>query len=566
MLFEWGEFDAGANVMSNSGSATITGGQLVARFLKKEGVDAVFTLSGGHVMDIYNGCLDEGIRVIDVRHEQTAAHAADAWTRLTGVCGVAIVTAGPGVTDAVTGVANAFRANVPMLLIGGQAPIRNYLKGGLQELNCVDMMKPISKFSATVHETARIPEFLGIAIREAYSGRPGPAFLEIPSDVLDGTVAKSGVKFPVNFRSLGRPRGDEKLVEAAARLLEGASRPALLAGTQVQHCRASESLLAFVRKVKIPAYLNGAARGCLPDDWTVFSRSRKHALSKADVVVIIGTPFDFRLGYGGSISPDAKIIQVDLDYSELCHNRDIDVPIHGDPGAVLEQLTDALSICDGRREWIDELTAMEARAALLDVPFINSDAVPIHPLRLAHEINQFIREDTIFIADGGDVVTMAAGVVRTRRPGNWLDPGPLGTLGVGAPFAIAAKTARPRDEVFILFGDGAFGLTGFDYDTLIRFDMPVIGVVANNAAWNQVRYYQLAKYGAERGSVANLLSPLRYDKIVEAMGGYGELVSEPAQIRPALDRARACGKPACINVLVDPQAFSTSTKSMGLYK
>ncbi len=553
--------------MSNSGSAKITGGQLVARFLKAEGVDAVFTLCGGHVMDIYNGCLDEGIRVIDVRHEQTAAHAADAWTRLTGTCGVAIVTAGPGVTDAVTGVANAFRANIPMLLIGGQAPIRNQLRGGLQELNCVDMMKPISKFSATVHETARIPEFLAIAIREAYSGRPGPAFLEIPSDVLDGTVDESNVRFPVNFRSKGRPLGDKKLVEKAAKLLDAASRPALLAGTQVQHCRASEDLLGLVRKLGIPTYLNGAARGCLPDDiGTVFSRSRKQALSKADVVLIIGTPFDFRLGYGGSISLNAKIIQVDLDYSELCRNRDIDVPIHGDPGAVLEQLTDAVSASRGQGNWIDELTAIEVRAALLDAPFLASDAIPIHPLRLAHEINQFIREDTIFIADGGDVVTMAASVVRTLRPGNWLDPGPLGTLGVGAPFAIAAKTARPGDEVFILFGDGTFGLTGFDYDTLIRFDMPVIGVVANNAAWNQVRYYQLAKYGAARGNVANLLSPVRYDKIVEAMGGYGEFVTEPAQIRPALDRARSCGKPACINVVVDPQAFSTSTKSLGLYK
>lgn len=547
--------------------AKISGGQLVARFLKAEGVEAVFTLCGGHVMDIYNGCLDEGIRVIDVRHEQTAAHAADAWTRLTGVCGVAIVTAGPGVTDAVTGVANAFRANVPMLLIGGQAPIRNHLKGGLQELDCVDLMKPITKFSAAVPETARIPEFLGMAIRETYSGRPGPAFLEIRKDVLDGGVDEAGVKYPVNFRSKGRPKGDEDLIEAAARLLDGARRPALMAGTQVQHCRASDSLLAFVRRLGIPAYLNGAARGCLPEDaCTVFSKSRKHALSKADVVVVVGAPFDFRLGYGQCISPEAKIIQVDLDYSELCRNRDVEVPIHGDPGAVLEQLSDAVSRSRVRQEWIDELAAIEALAAEHDLPFLNSDAVPIHPLRLAREINEFIRADTIFIADGGDVVTMAAGVVRTCRPGNWLDPGPLGTLGVGAPFAIAAKAARPRDEVVILFGDGAFGLTGFDYDTLVRFDMPVIGVVANNASWNQVRYVQVAKYGAGRGSVASLLSPLRYDRIVEAMGGYGELVTDPSQIRPALDRARDSGKPACINVMVDPKVVSSSTKSLAIYK
>ncbi|MFZ2448785.1 MAG: thiamine pyrophosphate-binding protein [Syntrophobacteraceae bacterium] len=547
--------------------ATVTGGQLVARFLKNEGVEAVFTLCGGHVMDIYNGCVDEGIRIIDVRHEQTAAHAADAWTRLTGVCGVALVTAGPGVTDAVTGVANAFRASVPMLLIGGQAPVRNLLKGGLQELNSVDLMKPISKFSATVPETARIPEFMGMALREAHNGRPGPAFLEIPNDVLDGAVDGANVAFPIHFRSKGRTRGDDKLVEAAARLIDGAKRPALLAGTQVWHCRAADRLLAFVRKTKIPTYLNGAARGCLPEDSApVLSRSRKHALSKADLAVIVGTPFDFRLGYGNTIAPGAKIIQVDLDYAELCHNRDVDVPILGDIGAVLEQLADAASPSAGHKEWLEELRAVDSRLSQQDLPFMHSDAVPIHPLRLAREINDFLTEDTIFIADGGDVVTMAAGVVKTRKPGHWLDPGPLGTLGVGAPFAIAAKAARPESPVFVLFGDGAFGLTGFDYDTLIRFDMPVIGVVGNNAAWNQVRYAQLHKYGPERGNVANRLSPLRYDKIVEAMGGHGENVTDPAQIRPALERARNSAKPALINVMLDPEAFSASTKSLGIYK
>lgn len=547
--------------------AALSGGKLVAKALAAEGTRTIFTLCGAHVMDIYSGCIDEGIRIIDVRHEQAAAHAADAWTRLTGFPGVAVVTAGPGVTDAVTGVANAFRAQVPMLVIGGQAPIRNALKGGLQEMNCVDLMKPITKFSGTVFDTARIPEMIGIALREAYNGRPGPSFLEIPQDVLDREVEERDVHFPLHSRSRGRITGDRKLVARAAELLGGAQRPAVLAGTQVWSCRAAAQLQSFVERSGIPTYLNGAARGCLPPDSPhAFSRTRKHALSRADVVLVIGTPLDFRLQYGSRIAPEARIIQVDLDYAELCHNREVEVPIQADAGAVLEELEGAFSTAGRCQTWLNELRAMEIELADRERGFLESDAVPIHPLRLAREIDAFLRDDSILIADGGDVVTMAAGVLRARGPGQWLDPGPLGTLGVGTPFAIAAKAAMPDKDVVVLFGDGAFGLTGFDYDTLVRFDLPVVGIVANNAAWNQVRYVQLQKYGTARGNAANQLSPLRYDRIVEAMGGHGECVTQPAAIRPALDRARASGKPACVNVIVDRDTFSTSTRDLTIYK
>lgn len=546
--------------------ATVTGGQLVAKFAGHAGIKALFTLCGGHIMDIYNGCVEEGIRVIDVRHEQSAAHAADAWTRLTGVPGLAAVTAGPGVTDAVTGVANAFRAQIPMLLIGGQAPLRNLLKGGLQELNHVDLMKPITKFSATVFETERIPEYMAIALRECYSGRPGPSFLEIPNDVLDRKVEESAVAFPTDYRAMGRTRGDAAQIERCIQLIEKAKRPAILAGTQVWHCRATERLEALVRKTGIPTYLNGAARGALPSDLEcLFSRSRKYALSKADVVVIIGTPFDFRLGYGSRISPDTKVIQIDLDYSELCHNRSVDVPINGDIASVLDDIDAAICAPDDLTGWRRELMAREEEILEQERPFLASEEIPIHPLRLAREINSFLTEDSIFIADGGDVVTISANVIKTRKPGKWLDPGPLGTLGVGAPFAIAAKAAFPQCEVVALFGDGAFGCTGFDYDTLVRFKMPVVGILANNAAWNQVRFAQLLKYGHERGNIANTLSPIRYDLIIEAMGGHGEYVTAPDQIRPALERARDSGKPALLNVIVNRDVFSASTKSMSIY-
>ena len=546
--------------------AKITGGRLVAKFAKSEGIGAIFTLCGGHVMDIYNGCAEEGIQVIDVRHEQTAAHAADAWTRLTGFPGIAVVTAGPGVTDAVTGIANAFRAQIPMLLIGGQAPLNSLLKGGLQELNHVEIMEPITKFSATVFETERIAEYMAIALRHAYSGRPGPSFLEIPTDVLNKEFEEADVQIPIGYRAKGRTRPASRDIETAAELLDKADRPAILAGTQVWLCRAVEALNALVEKMQIPIYLNGAARGAVdPDSQLLFSRSRRHALSRADVVMIIGTPFDFRLGYGNRIASGAKIIQVDLDYSELCHNRSVDVPINADIASALEDLTGAVRSGGGRDSWRRELRAMENEILEKEREFLLSDEVPIHPLRLAREINDFLSEDSIFVADGGDVVTISANVIRTLKPGKWLDPGPLGTLGVGTPFAIAAKTAFPATEVVALFGDGAFGCTGFDYDTLIRHDLPVVGIVANNAAWNQVRFAQLARYGPERGNLANILTPLRYDRVVEAMGGYGEHVVEPSKIRAALERARSSCKPACVNVIVNRDVFSASTKSMSIY-
>jgi acetolactate synthase-1/2/3 large subunit len=545
----------------------ITGGQLVAKALKRAGVTTIFTLSGVHIVDIYNGCLDEGIRIIDVRHEQTAAHAAEAWSRLTGIPGVAVVTAGPGVTDAVTGVATAFRNQTPMLLIGGQAPRDQILKGGLQELDHVSLMKPITKLSTSVPDTERIPELINTALREAFNGRPGPSFLEIPMDVLDNAVDLNNVLFPAYCRSEGRPQGDPALVEQAAALLDRAERPAMIAGTQVWHCRADRELLSLSEKAGIPTFLNGAARGCLDECCPYFlMRSRRHALSGADVVLVIGTPFDFRLAYGKRISRDAKIIQIDLDYSELGHNRDIDIGIQGDVKAVLAQLAAAVSPPGRSDSWIEELRQIEDELREKDRPFLDSDAMPIHPLRLAREIRDFMAEDAIFIADGGDVVTMSAGVITPCKPGRWLDPGPLGTLGVGTPFAIAAKAAMPETEVVVLFGDGAFGLTGFDYDTLVRFDMPVIGIVANNAAWNQVRYGQIERYGKVRGDVANILSPMRYDRVVEAMGGHGEHVTEPSHIRPALERARSSGKPSLINVMVDPNVFSSGTRQQSMFK
>jgi acetolactate synthase-1/2/3 large subunit len=548
---------------------TISGGHLVAHALKAEGIEAIFTLCGGHIIDIYDGCTDAGIRIVDMRHEQAAAHAADAWSRLTGIPGCAVVTAGPGLTDSVTAVANAWRAQVPMLLIGGQGPLRQAHMGALQELDHVGLLRPITKFATTVYHTERIPEILGMAFRQACSGRPSPVFVEIPVDVLFAAVPENAVIDPGKYRSPGRVYGDEKLIAAAAQLLRRAERPAVLAGSQVWHCRGSQVLQTFAEAARVPVYCNGSARGSLPPTHPLlFNRSRHEALSQADVILILGTPFDFRLGYGKRLAADAQVIQVDLDYGEIGHNRGVDVGITGDSAVVLGALTAAVGQvpAEGRKAWLEHLRGVEQKAREKDLPLLNSNAVPIHPLRLAKEINDFLTEDTIFIGDGGDVVTISASVIQTHRPGQWLDPGPLGTLGVGMPFAIAAKVAQPHKEAFILFGDGAFGFNGFELDTAVRFNLPVVSVVGNNAAWNQIRYGQIAKYGPERGDLANLLAPTRYDRVVAALGGHGEHVTEPKDIRPALDRARASGKAACVNVMIDPNVYSSGTMNQTMYK
>ena len=552
----------------------ISGGNLVAKALKAEGVDTIFTLCGGHIIDIYDGCLNEGIRIVDVRHEQVAAHAADGYARVTGKPGVAVVTAGPGTTDAVTGVANAFRAESPMLLIGGQASLSQQHQGGLQELPHVDMMRPITKFSAQVATTERCADMVSIAFRECYNGAPGPAFLEIPRDVLDAKVdeSKARVPTPGHYRASTGSIGDPKGIEKLADMLAASERPAILLGTQIWTSRGSEAAKKFARSLNVPVFMNGAGRGTLPPgDPHGFQQTRKYAFDKADVIIILGTPFDFRMGYGQRLSKKAKIVQIDMDYRTVGKNRDIDLGLVGDPGAILTAVEQAAS---GRKDngsakrkgWLQELRAEEGRLDEERMPKLRSDAQPIHPLRLCYEINEFLTENSVYIGDGGDIVTFSGGVVQPRQPGHWMDPGPLGTLGVGVPFAMASKLAQPKKEVVCLFGDGAFPLTGWDFDTMVRFKLPFVGIVGNNSAWNQIRYGQISKYGAERGDVANLLSDVEFSKFAQMLGGYGEEVRDPKQIRPALERARESGKPSLINVWIDPKAYSPGTTNQTMYK
>jgi acetolactate synthase I/II/III large subunit len=548
---------------------TISGGHLVAKALKAEGVDTIFTLCGGHIIDIYDGCVDEGINVVDVRHEQVAAHAADGYARITGRPGCAVVTAGPGTTDAVTGVANALRAESPMLLIGGQGALTQHKMGSLQDLPHVDMMAPITKFAATVPSTARVADLVSMAFRECFAGAPGPSFLEIPRDVLDARVPLEQARVPEagHYRASRRSLGDPADIERLAELVSRAEKPCILLGSQVWTCRATDAAIEFVRTLQVPAFMNGAGRGTLaPGDPMHFQLARRHAFAEADLIIIVGTPFDFRMGYGRRLSPAAKVVQIDLDYRTVGKNRDIDLGIVGDAGTVLAAVTAAAGPQPQRTGWIEELRAVEGKSYDKRLPRQHSDSSPIDPYRLVHEINEFLTEDSIYIGDGGDIVTFSGQVVQPKSPGHWMDPGPLGTLGVGVPFVLAAKLARPDKEVVALFGDGAFSLTGWDFETLVRYDLPFVGIVGNNSSMNQIRYGQIQKYGEDRGRIGNTLGDVRYDEFARMLGGYGEEVRDPADIGPALLRARESGKPSLINVWVDPDVYAPGTMNQTMYK
>ena len=555
------------------------GGDLIAAECKAQGVTQLFTLCGGHIIDIYDGCLDEGIRIVDVRHEQTAAHAADGYARQTGKLGCVVTTAGPGCTNAVTGVATAFRSESPILHIGGQSSLSQHKMGSLQDLPHVDMMTPITKFASGVFSTERVADMVSMAARECFNGAYGPSYLEIPRDILDREIPieTAVIPRPGSYRASTKSIGDPADIEKLADILVKSRRPAVLFGQQVWVSGGANDAIEFVRALDIPAYMNGASRGMLPqDDPHHFDRTRSDAFKNADVILIVGTPFDFRMGYGKRISKDATLVQIDQSYATVGKNRDISLGLAGDPGAILAAVAQAASgrIDDGarqqRQKWMAELRDIEATKLEKLMPMFTTDQNPIHPYRLAYEINEFLGEDTIYIGDGGDIVTISAQAVRPRNPGQWMDPGALGSLGVGTGFSMAAKLAHPHKEVVCLYGDGAFGMTSFDMETAQRFGAPYLAVIGNNSAMNQIRYGQLAKYGQDRGDIGNKLGDVPFSKFGEMIGGYGEEVHEAREIQPAMQRAREAiaktGKCAVVNVWVDPNEYAPGTKAQTMYK
>lgn len=532
--------------------AQVHGGRLVSKALARHGVTHLFTLCGGHIQAIYDGCLDDGIRVVDVRHEQTAGHAADGYARVTGRPGVCAVTAGPGVTDVVTAVANAQRAGVPMVVIGGAGPRALADMGSLQDMNHVELMRPISKWSVSVPSTDRIQEYVDSAFRIAQANVPGPVFLEMPLDLL---MNYAGDDAPATAPTAPpRPGGDPAAVARAAAMLRDAERPMFIVGSQLRWSPRRDALRRFADAVKAPFYLNGMARGALPHAHPgLMSRSRRFALSQTDLCVVLGTPFDFRLEYGRAVNPAAKVVQIDLDGSELGRNRRVDLGIDGDSGVVLEQLLAEVPDKTAAA-WLSAVREAEERSRAKMLAEIASDGDPPNPLRVCAEIGRRLGKDDIVIGDGGDFVATAANVLKLEWPQLWMDPGPLGTLGVGPGYAMAAKLARPEANVVLVYGDGSFGFHALEFEAMVRQGIPVVSVIGNDAAWTQIRRGQVELYGEGRAP-ATSLDFTRYDRVVEALGGFGACVERVEELGPALDEAFRCGRPACVNVKIAKSDF-----------
>jgi acetolactate synthase-1/2/3 large subunit len=548
----------------------VNGGDLAAKALQAEGVKYVFTLCAVQLAAYYEGCETQGIKVIGMRSEQGAATAADGWSRVTGTPGVAIFTRGPGFTNAYTGIANAYLTSSPVVYIGqGRSGPAYYDLGDLMEIDkdYLELARPITKWARICHDTKRIPEYISMAFRHALAGKPGPVYLEAPTSVLVSQIEESEVCLPINYRTEAKPYGDPEYVRRAAELMLKAGRLVVIAGGGVHWSRASEELQEFVTALDAPVFLNGLGRGCVPPDHPMyFSYARADALREADVILLIGAPMDFRLGYGRppSLSGDAKIIQIDIDPTEIGRNRGADVGITGDPRAILTQLVDEVK---GRKRsdpgWLDFLRRVEAQGIARDNEWMKSDIVPIHHLRVAGELRHFLGPDDIVVGDGGFFVNFAARVLKIHKPGHWLDPGPMGCLGVGPGFAIAAKLAYSKNQVVLLSGDGAFGLNGMELETMSRYGINVVTIVGNDGAWGMEKHV----HGWRGPAIAADLSRCtRYDIMAQAMGCHGELVERPEQIRPALERAFAAGKPALLNVILTDETEVYRSTGSGVFK
>jgi acetolactate synthase-1/2/3 large subunit len=521
------------------------GGRLIAQRLKAAGVTKLFTLSGGHLFSIYDGCREEGIDIVDVRHEQTAAFAAEGWAKATRTVGVAALTAGPGVTNGMSAMASAQANGSPVLVLGGRAPAMRWGMGSLQEIDHVPFVAPLVKSARTADSPAGGAALVDEAMALALEPPTGPTFIDFPLD----HVFSEG---PASADEPARPKPLAAAdVEQAAELLRGAERPVVMAGTGLYWAHGEDALRRLAEELSVPVFLNGLARGCLPADHPqFFSRARSTGLKGADVALVIGVPMDFRLGFGGSFGDDTQIVVMGSSPPDRSHPRPVAAELYGDVSATLDDLRTAAAGGHDRSAWNATLRAAEDEKRAGEQEELADPRAPLHPMRLYHELQQVLDRSAVVIGDGGDFVSYAGRVIDTYEPGCWMDPGPFGCLGSGPGFALAAKLAHPDRQVCLLLGDGAFGFAGMEFDTLVRHGVPIVAVMGNNGIWGLEKHPMEFLYGY---SVAADLQPeLRYDRVVEALGGHGELVRSPDELRPALERAFASGKPALVNVLTDP--------------
>ena len=535
---------------------TVTGGRLVVDALKNEGVEYIFSLSGGHINPIYQACLDTGIQVIDTRHEQAAAHMAEAWGKLTRRPGVCVVTAGPGFTNAVTGIANARASNTPMIVIAGRSGSTVTEKLALQELEQIDIIRPLVKWGRVIYEPDRLYEFTAMAFRHAMTGRPGPVFLEIPTDIVHKEVEEKDAVRPEGYRPKFQPGSSKDGATQALELLRRAKKPAIIAGSGAYFSGADEELKKFAELTDIPVFTNQMGRGLLSDnDPHCFGLplGGGDIMQKADVIMVLGSRLGLYLGYGQPplFPADAKMIQVDIEGSEIGRNRKIDVGIGGDIKEVLKDMIDLFDESPfSHKDYLDSISK-PARESRQNIRNLSVASGKLNHARIMKEISEFLDPDAVLVADGGDTFVATLIGAEVSLPGHFLTYGDFGCLGVGIPFGLAAKLRYPDKQVLVTMGDGSAGMNLMEFHTAMRFNLPIVMVIFNDQAWGMIRSSQKA-YGPDR-IVGCELGEVNYEQMVEALGGYGERVDKADDIKPALKRAFASGKPACVNVYTDPE-------------
>ena len=550
-----------ATVSPEPASTTPTeghGGDHAVAVAAAHGVDTMFTLSGAHVFPMYDGAVnaEPTMRILDVRHEQTAVFAAEAVGKLTRVPGLAVLTAGPGVTNGISPITQAQFSGSPLVVVGGRAPANRWGMGSLQELDHPPLLAPVTKSARTVDQVADLAAAVHDAFTLAGSSHRGPTFLDVP---MDQFFDKATVERPaVGPRDRVEPDGDA--LRTVGALLAGASRPVLVIGTDVWADGAEQAALRFVEETGIPAVTNGMGRGVIPGGHPLLvTKARSKALGTADLVVVVGTPLDFRLGYGvfggKDGAPAARVVHLADSPAQVSGHAELAASASGDLTAVLEGVQAALESAPSKPEWaawVSDLQGAVAAAVERDRELLQADADPIHPARIYGELVPRLEDDSVVIGDGGDFVSFAGKFVEPKRPGGWLDPGPYGCLGAGLGSAIAARLTRPSSQVVLLLGDGAAGMSLMDVDTLVRHDLPVVMVCGNNSAWGLEKQPMQMVYGYD--VAADLAPQTRYDEVVKALGGGGETVTDPREIGPALDRAFAAGTPYLVNVITDVNA------------
>jgi thiamine pyrophosphate-dependent acetolactate synthase large subunit-like protein len=548
--------------------AQLTGSEILAKALRNEGVDDLFFLMGGPMLLAEASCIKEGIRPIDARHEQAAAFMAQAYSRLLNKPSVCMAASGPGVTNLITGIANAYVDCVPVVAIGGSSPFKAYGQQVFQEIDQLAMMKPCTKWAERVYSLKRIPEMVNVAFQKAMAGKPGPVYLDMPGDILYETIDEAEVDWSISGRKLprARPHASPELVDETIAALSKAERPVIVTGGGILWSDASPELREFVDKAGVPFYTTPQGRGVIPDDHPLsFMTVRSAAFRDADLIMIVGTRMNYIIGHAAPprFNADATIVRIDIDEDEISTSpRQIDIGIVGDAKAVLGQINAKLDgnvTTDNYASWRKRLGDDEAAKRSRPGGNSVSDATPIHPLRLCEEVKNFMDRDAILVVDGQEILNFGRQSMPTFTPGHRMNSGPFGTMGVGLPFGLGAKVAKPGTQVIVVHGDGSFGLNAMELDTAARHGIAVLVVISLNGGWTA---------DPEKTKPGRDLGFTRYDKMAESLGCYGEYVEEPGEIRAALERAQAevdKGRTAVVNIKTDDtarattQAFSTYT-------